>query len=55
MMLHAKLLTVQSLYILVLLKQMDILKYLMELNIQYYFILMKNVREFLIELDILLC
>ena len=33
---------------------MDILENMMELNIQFYFFLTKNVRQFLIELDILL-
>ena len=34
---------------------MDILENVIAINIQYYFILMKNVRECSIELDVILC
>ena len=49
-----KLHTVQSLYILFLMKLIDILESIMERNIWLYFIQMKNTKKLLIEEDILL-
>ena len=45
----------QSLCISFLIKYMNILENMMELNIWDYSVLMKNVNKFLIESDILLC
>ena len=49
-----KLHTVQSLYILFLMKLIDILESIMERNIWLYFIQMKNTKKLLTEEDILL-
>ena len=49
-----KLHTVQSVYILFLMKLIDILESIMERNIWLYFIRMKNTKKLLTEEDILL-
>ena len=49
---HTKLLLVQNCYVLGLTKQMDLLKFEMELDIQYYLVL-KEMMQFIIELGIL--
>ena len=54
MMFPKKLHTVQSLYEIIWVKQIDTLENMIKLNIQHNFIL-KNLKEYAIELDILLC
>lgn len=55
MLLHIKLRKVQIIYALFSIKQKDILENIITLNIQGCFILMKNLRNVLIELGIILC
>ena len=55
MTLHNKIHTVQIIFLLSVVKKMDILENMITQNIYNFFILIKTMRKFLIKLDILLC